>query len=1136
MSSHMTQDLLTQDSDNRRQALDVRQSFIIDAPAGAGKTELLTQRFLALLAHVDEPEQVLALTFTNKAAAEMRHRVLKNLRQAAADNLPTLPHQQQTFKLAKAVLEKDKQCNWGLLSQVTRLQITTLDALCGKLTRQMPLLSRLGSQPQVAVDAELLYWEAAQATLRSLHEDGPNADALDRVLAAMDNNGQQLAKMLAEMLAKRDQWLSHTHQTIDFVALEASFTALVVNDLQTLAKSITANTQRALMPCVNFCASQHLEEGVDDDSARADWLWLESWTQPLTDALTDLAGWRVLAKLLLTTKHELRKTLPKLGVRTNKMLSDQYKFWWASVDHNEVAEALLALAALPDPSCSPDEVSYLQDLREVLQRAHAQLWLVFQQSASVDFIQIALDALFALGEIDEPSELQLMLDYQISHLLVDEFQDTSPIQVELLRRLTAGWQPDDERTVFLVGDPMQSIYKFRKADVGLFLRTRDRGLGDIFLHPLSLYRNNRSCPDVVEWCNKVFPRVFSAADDPMRGAVRFSPAQATRATDPYAGVYWHPVLDSAEVQDELSNAEAEKVIDLIRQAQADRPKGTIAVLVRARTQLTGLLAELRAAEPPLRFQAVEIEGLASRQHVQDLVCLTKAMLHLSDRVSWLAILRAPWCGLLLADLHRLCAEHKYDSVWALLQNDDHLLRLSEDGQLRARHLRDVLVSAFAYQGRQRLRRWVEGVWQALQGPLCLTSEADWLDTQAYFDVLDRIDSADGVDLDRLDGEVEKLFAAPDPEATADLQIMTIHKSKGLEFDTVILPALSRVPKNDDQPMLLCDSVLDDQQGEQLLMAAKPVGVMKQLATPSKYKYLFNVESIRSQHELRRLLYVATTRAKTVLHLVAGMKPTANGELKAPSKSFLGLLWADAEPTFTTALTAQQQRAEQDEQDEQGPKAATVRLAEFRHRLVRLQSVELPPPLRVPLPQHHEADNLGIAATDSGISDESQYSADIGTLVHRYLELFAGRDTVPDDAELVRLRPGMLRWLQSQGHAAVKAAQAADVVLANLRATCASDVGRWVLSTHQDDGKELAFTTIEAGMAHTHIIDRTFVANGCRWIIDYKTTAQPDATKIETYRTQLARYRSLFAPELVVKCAILFTATGELVEVDLDGSE
>src|SRR5256885_8732669 len=137
------------DEKERAAALDVRRSFIVQAPAGSGKTDLLVKRFAALLKIVKEPEEVLAITFTRKAAAEMRTRVLE------AIDAPEIAH---------------------------RLRIQTIDALCTALTRQMPVLASFGAQPEIVEDATELYALAAAKTLNAL---SPPAEKL---LAHLDND------------------------------------------------------------------------------------------------------------------------------------------------------------------------------------------------------------------------------------------------------------------------------------------------------------------------------------------------------------------------------------------------------------------------------------------------------------------------------------------------------------------------------------------------------------------------------------------------------------------------------------------------------------------------------------------------------------------------------------------------------------------------------------------------------------------------------------------------------------------------------------------------------------------------------------------------------------------------------------
>src|SRR5262245_3190963 len=153
------------DAPERAAALDPARSFIVQAPAGSGKTGLLIQRFLRLLATVEDPEEILAITFTRKAAAEMRRRVLQALHRAGDASPPADSNDRITWQLARAALERDRARAWQLDRNATRLRIQTIDALCASLARQLPVLARLGATPAVVDDPRDLYREAAERTL-----------------------------------------------------------------------------------------------------------------------------------------------------------------------------------------------------------------------------------------------------------------------------------------------------------------------------------------------------------------------------------------------------------------------------------------------------------------------------------------------------------------------------------------------------------------------------------------------------------------------------------------------------------------------------------------------------------------------------------------------------------------------------------------------------------------------------------------------------------------------------------------------------------------------------------------------------------------------------------------------------------
>ncbi len=1120
---------LEEDRQARKQALEIA-SFIVEAPAGAGKTELLTQRYLRLLAVVEHPEEVLALTFTNKAATEMRDRILGSLERAARGEVPELPHKRLTCDLANEVLAHDAAQGWQLLGHPGRLRIMTIDALCASLARQMPFLSRFGSQPGVAEDAEAHYATAARRTLEMLEAETPDADIVAAALAFMDNNAGRLENLLIAMLGRRDQWLHHASRIESGamkVEVEAGFAALIERDLGAAESLLDTRLQSLLMPLARFAAA-NVPDVLDS---------IFDWNSPLTATITNLGKWQAVANLLLTKDGTLRRQLNKnIGFPAGKEFAGQKAAMGALLDELRgvagLEDALAVLARLPRPELSDAEWATVECFSRLLRLAAGQLWLAFQEAGEVDFIEIAARARLALGDDEAPTDLAQALDYRIRHLLVDEFQDTSPSQVELIEKLTRGWMPDDGRTLFVVGDPMQSIYRFRKADVGLFLRVRGRGIGDIRLGHLRLFRNNRSYPGIVDWVNAAFPTIFPVADSPETGAVRYAESAVTRPARADSGVVVHPVI--AREGSDPARDEACRVLDIIRQTLAAAPDEKIAVLVRARSHLDALVAEIRRSSPTLRFQAVDIEGLDGRQHVQDLLTLFRALHHRADRVHWLALLRAPWCGLTLADLHALAADDRKLTIWQLMQDDTRLTRLSEDGRQRLRHVRGVLQLAFAGRDRQHPRRWLEGVWLMLGGASCLDAPEALDDVEAFFGLIDRLVAARDLSAETLAAHAAELYAPADPRG-ATLQMMTVHKAKGLEFDTVIVPGLHRATGGNDSSLLLWDEVAGADGHEHLLVAPmKQKGADNGEATA--YDFLKKLESERSAHEDERLLYVAATRAIRALHLVGiatADEAKEDGLKPPPAGTLLKLLWPGvAQPAFAAALAAA---------SDSSPTIATIDPARFVPPLLRLRQPGMPDALREAPGRPSAGSNpVDLDLAVAGLALE----ASVGTLVHRCLELIANDDLQAWTSQRIRgLAPAYRRWLAQAGHAPGDAAHGADVAVAALCRTLGSPTGRWLLAQTDAAAAEQAWTsqTTENGetVAVNHVIDRTFIADDCRWIIDYKTVTAPADSDIDAYltartaeyRPQLMRYAGLFGREArPLKLAIYYVLQDMLVEL------
>jgi len=1130
-------ELLELDAYNRERAIDA-DSFIVEAPAGAGKTELLTQRYLALLNVVSEPEEIVAITFTNKAAAEMRSRILTSLQDAADGIAVDKPHKQMTRKLALAALQRSTEQGWQLLTQPARLRINTIDSFSSLLARQMPLMSRFGAQPAVVEDADVFYQDAALRALGSLETESNTAATL--ALQYFDNDTARLGSQLADMLAKRDQWLLHANlnshanqhgagnESIQDAAAEA-FHALIHHDIVAAGRVLDLDLQQRLMPVARYAASNlPCEHCVS---------LLLDWETPLLPRHESLSMWLSVCDLLLTKDNELRKE-KGINARNGLPATDEGRAWKQKLVDiiagiTDVAP-LAKLRKLPDLRNIDEERRIVGALADLLKLAAAHLVTVFQEAGEVDFSEVSQRALQALEDQTGPTDLALRLDYRIQHLLVDEFQDTSPMQVNLLHKLMSGWEPGDGRTIFCVGDPMQSIYRFRKADVGLFLRVAEYGIGHLPLESLHLTRNNRSCPAVIDWVNQAFSNVFPEHDSVTRGAIRYREFAATRDSLPGEGVQVHALVAKQEADaGALAQLEAMRLADIIEQERAEDPSRSIAVLVRARDHLQALVAEIRRNRPHLKFQAVKVEALADRQSVQDVLALARALIHRADRVNWLAVLRAPWCGLTLADLHALAADDHYSNIWQLMQDESRVAKLTADGRQRLLHVRSIFGEAFAYQGRQSMRRWVESTWLKLGGPQCLWDAGDVRDVQALLDLIDKLERSGRFDIAGLEAGITKLYAAPDVHADGTLQFMTIHNSKGLEFDTVILPGLHRQSAKGDAPLILWEEVALEEATSQLVAAPwRPKHHRDEM--PSTYDYLQGLENERSANETARVLYVAATRAVRKLHLVAAIKLSSKEEIKPPNGTFLELLWDNVGGEF---LRAGERLLASDPLPVEQSTLATSDETEFIPQLIRLA--------------HPAVHGVFTATTSLSGGQSYQLAAEpaddaplagrtadalIGSLAHRYMELMV-KDGITHWplSRLATLTPVMGHWLVSQGLPADQAASGAQRVAGMLDTALASKDGRWVLEKRDKDDVELAISRADKLLVSTHVVDRTFIEDGVRWIIDYKSV-QLDPAIVDTdlqaitgnYREQLARYSLLFADDgLPIRQAIYFLSIGRI---------
>jgi len=1095
-------DALEIDRRARREALDTQRSLLLQAPAGSGKTTVLTARFLALLAVVDAPEQILAITFTRKAAAEMRHRIIAAL-QAAECGAQMAGID---ASLLQAVAQRDRSRGWQLSLNASRLRVETIDALSHELASALPIASRSALRLDITPTPAPLYRRAARRALQESLQEPESALAARLLLERQDNSWRRLESLLTDMLERRSHWLPRV--------LEAQNVGLAERNAQSLSsvlRSRLAGAAARLPAQLLRKAEQLLRRLAAPEST-------------LNAEPSSMPRWRALCDLALTQDGAWRRRFAagEQFAAADQALKRSIMEWIAAMaEHEGALETLRSVRALPEATLPPADQAAMEALAKLLLRAAAELQLQFAEHGKVDYAYISAAARQALSEQGEPSDFALRAGAALRHILIDEFQDTSVEQFELLRLLTAGWEQGDGRTLFIVGDPMQSIYQFREAEVGLFLRARDHGFGAIGLEMLQLRRNFRSHAPLVSWINEHFVRLFPADDDARLAAVRYLPSiPAQSGAESASGAVRLYRIDADDAA-----SEAERVVEIVRAARTKAAAASIAVLVAARDHAAEIVARLRSAGFALR--GVDLEPLRDRPVIRDLSALARALLHAADRSAWLALLRAPCCGLGLGELERLLAGSDGDLLAALRGCT------AGDAPTQARIARLCAALEPAMLGAERgwpLWQRVERSWLRLAGPALYPGAAERFDAHRFMDALAVHDEPATLVGEAMGTLTDRLYSAAPPQIGA-IEVMTMHAAKGLEWDVVILPGLGRKSAVDKDPLLHWVELPRASEGTDLLLA--PIRSADQ-EEGSLAAYIKGLKRARARLERVRQLYVATTRARSSLHLLGSVKPApaAATPAKPASGSLLEILWPalalefgmPRDATLAAPLT--------------GPRGATKLRAPALYRLPALWRRPAPPPAPA-------VTRLLLSAPITAQAPEYSWvgrtARAIGTVVHAELHRLAAAQALPQPGDLQGRAAYYGDWLAELGvpHTERPAAQA--LILEALERTLADARGRWLLSNrHPLARSEWRLSGLHDGRVVNVVFDRMLVdEQGHRWIVDYKTSRHEGGaverfidSEAERYAAQLQRYAAL-AAELgaePVQVALYFPLLGAFREL------
>jgi ATP-dependent helicase/nuclease subunit A len=1047
-------------------ACDPARSIVVEACAGAGKTWMLVSRILRALLAGAEPQQIVAITFTRKAAGEMRERLAQWLAEfARADEAGQLQALRDRGVSAQdAVLLRPRLA--GLQAELLRggraVEVRTFHGWFSQLLRAAPLafLHAQGIAPELQLiedEEELMptLWRRFHAQV--LADEALRAD----FQSLTQSRGRfNLRAWLLGAFAKR-------------VELRLAEAAGV------LAGSVPDATSRlGTTPEAYF---GHLVEPLRE-LARLLGAAKGKKAQDAATALAEAQTFDACFAALFTLKGEPRK----LGVD--------------HPDLHELCDELLRLRDAIAQQRAADEHAAMCRLARVLIGSFEALK---RERGLVDMNDLERGALALLADGQTAGWVQQRLDAQVRHLLIDEFQDTSPLQWQALQgwlQAYAGAGAGAPLSVFIVGDPKQSIYRFRRADPRVFAAAQAfvcEGLAGV---RLACDHTRRNAPEVLGAVNAVFDSAQRAGHydgfrahttevarvDELAGLWALEGDTAVPAEVPDADpLRWRPSLTEARHEPEVSRraAECERVCAAIvglLQARPELQPGDLYVLARKREPLRQLSAVLTAAGVP--HAAPEEQPLAEMPDVADLLALLDVLASPGHDLSLARALRSPLFGASEADLLSLAAAAgtadwlgqpagPRRSWWAALQSLAAPTAVLE----RARQL----LARWAAEARRRTPHELldlivhEGDLLARIAAAVPAADAG-VRLQSVHALLQAALDLDGGRYAQLYGFVRAFKSRPMPfvpaAAPQAVQLLTIHGAKGLEAEVVFLLDTAAAPPKAETLGVLLDWPVGQpapQRAAFLASEAKP---------PPSLQALVDEERAAREREELNGLYVALTRARRALVLS-----------HTPGRTQATTWWQRLQPLSKP----------------------------WPLPVVASESARGAPPELLPLPTWQPPP--AAPARDGTARDERL--ARVGEALHRVLEwASAPGQTQP----LAVLMASASQAFGLDAKARERLAEAAQAILGSPACQPFFDPARlrWA-------GNEVA---VGQGGEDQRIDRLVQLDDGCWWVLDYKLGATPE--REPAYLAQMQGYVAAvqaLQPGEPVKAALI-SGTGRLVPV------
>ena len=874
------------DAADRAAAVDPRLNVVLEASAGTGKTGVLVGRYVNLLKSGVDPSHILAITFTRKAAAEMRERIVSTVRRAAA-----------TGEIEAA--------RWrDLRGRLGDVDISTIDAFCLSLLREFPLEADVDPGFRMADETEIvrLRDDALDRALETCRAIASSDPSVALVLAQLGERA--LRRGLADLLDRR---------LVAAPALRRFLARGAPESPERLCADAAARL-RGILTGVEGGIERFLADGPVYHPKFA---LLARDIRRLVDAGTTPGDARW-ARQLRAIAEELRDHfLTKEG-------APRARWTRYSASHAVSEQAWRrhrAGAVKLAPHVAEELTRFRRDLNAVLSRG---IWRVFavtltayqrtlESHGTLDFPELLWRALELLRQMDEFAQSRFLLEARYHHLLVDEFQDTSQAQWELVWRLVDAWGAGRgtldagplEPSIFLVGDRKQSIYGFRDADPSLLEHAAASIAG---LRPEGRVRRAirhsfRAVPALLAFVNDLFTAVvkverrpdgfaYTERDSfPLPATVDSRDARARDDRDePAIGliVARDAALCATRVAAEVAAVLASGVIRDKRTGLARRAgAGDVAILFRSREGHQAFETALRARG--ISSYVYKGLGFFDAAEIKDVFALLRYLAKPSSNLRAASLMRSRLVGLSDAGLQRL-APHLADALRRAVPGETAL-----DGGDR-----ELLLHT-----RVSLSRWLpmvdrvppaELLDQVLRESAYYRELQDGRAVQARENlkklrgVIRRIQNRGYATVSRVAAHLDRLSAGDESNAVIDaadaVSLMTVHAAKGLEFPVVFLVNLERGAGGGRSPI----RVIEDGAGD---------------VSVSIGDYLSEADEdliVREREETKRLLYVAVTRARDRLYLAAACE----GERLRPARGSLGEVLP---PTLTMVIAAARDKAD-----------------------------------------------------------------------------------------------------------------------------------------------------------------------------------------------------------------------------------